>query len=146
MISVREVIPVARLLIATPLAWLCGIGTYAAAMLLSYNQIMSGGDFRSVAVWSAILLLIVVPYVYWPILSLTHLLLNGFRPVWVFPVVGMVLGIVPSALFLFRWGGRMIDFYSSEMVLMHGLFAVAGCVLGLAFAVFRASRLNPEPK
>lgn len=127
-----------RLLIAIPIAWLCGVAAYLAALALVWGQTMSGGDAAAVLFWSAVATALVVPIVYWPALVALARLLKGYRPFWAFPITAVALGVVPTAFILLMVGGRPRDLASAEASLFYCMFGVVGIVLGSAFA-FRRS-------
>lgn len=126
-----------RLLLAIPIAWICGVAAYLAALALIWGQTMSGGDAAAVLFWSAIATALVVPVVYWPALMALAGLLNGYRPFWAFPVAAVGLGVVPTAFVLLMFGGRPRDLASPEAALFYCMFGVVGIVLGSTFALRR---------
>ncbi|HEY9420355.1 MAG TPA: hypothetical protein VIW92_02990 [Thermoanaerobaculia bacterium] len=134
-----------RLLLATSLAWLCGVAAYCAALALFWGQTMSGGDAIVVLLWSAIAMAIVVPVVYWPTLTTLAHLLKGYRPFLAFPLAAVALGIVPTAFILLMLGGRPRDLASPEASLFYCMFGVVGIVLGLAFAFRRSAAAGQPP-
>jgi hypothetical protein len=128
-----------RVLLAVPGAWLVGLATYVGALWLFWGQAMGGGDATAVMFWSFVALLIAVPVVYWPAFSLLHKLRRGFRPAGLFALVAAALGIVPTAMITWYWGGDLASLLSPAGRLFYGLFATAGIVLGLAYALRRES-------
>ena len=126
-----------RLLLAIPIAWLCGVVAYHASLAIVWGQAVSSGDVAAVVLWSAIATAVVAPLVYWPTLTALACLLNGYRPFVAFPIAAAALGIVPTAFIVLMFGGRPNDLASAEARLFFCMFAVVGVVLGSAFAIGR---------
>jgi hypothetical protein len=126
-----------RLLIAIPIAWICGVAAYLAALALIWGQTIRGGDAVAVLFRSAIATALVVPVVYRPALMALAGLLKGYRPFWAFPLAAVGLGVVPTAFILLVFGGRARDFAAPEASLFYCMFGVVGIVLGSAFAFRR---------
>jgi hypothetical protein len=94
---------------------------------------------RDIIVWSLVALLSAVPLVYLPALALLSRLVGGSRPRWLFIVVAIALGVIPTAMIMFCWGGGLAELVSPEARLFCGMFAVVGVVLGLAYSSGRRS-------
>lgn len=127
-----------RLLLASPIAWLAGLGVYIAALQLLWGQSI-GDDAISLLGWSVIGFLLATILVYWPALSFLRWVLGGYRPKLVFSVTAALLGIVPTALIVLLWGGRLRDLLSPEATLFYLMFAVVGGILGFAFSLHRGT-------
>lgn len=132
-----------RLLLATPLAWLCGVAAYFAALALFWGETMDGREAIVVLLWSGFAMAFVVPVVYWPVLTTLATLVKGYRPFWAFPLAAVLLGIVPTAFIVLMFGGRPRDMASPEASLFYCLFGAAGIVWGSAFAYRRPGDQKP---
>jgi hypothetical protein len=128
-----------RLLLAIPIAWLCGVVAYVATLAVVWGQAMGGGDAVAVLLWSGIATAIVVPVVYWPALTALARILNGYRPFFAFPLAAISLGVVPTLFIMLMVGGRPRDLVSPEASLFYCMFGVVGAILGFAFAWRRSS-------
>jgi len=115
------------------LAWLAGLVAYIAALALLYGQWMSRGDFTSIIIASLVAFALCFWLVYLPALRAARRVL-GKRPAFVFPVIAMLLGIIPTALIARVWGGSYASLYTPEAVLFSIMFAAVGLVVGIGFA------------
>ena len=133
--SNHKVARMIRLVILIPLAWAVGVWAYLAALDLIWGQTV-GSDLDAVLFWSALAFLVAVPTAYIPTLFGLRRLLGGYRPVIVFPIATALLGVLPTALIVFVWGGGFGSLVSptTEVVLFYILFVSAGVVLGVGFA------------
>ena len=102
--SNHKVARMIRLVILIPLAWAVGVWAYLAALDLIWGQTV-GSDLDAVLFWSALAFLVAVPTAYIPTLFGLRRLLGGYRPVIVFPIATALLGVLPTALIVFVWGG-----------------------------------------
>jgi hypothetical protein len=128
--------PMPRLLLASPLAWLAGLGAYIVVLQIFWGQSL-GGDATFVLVWSAIGLFAAIILAYWPALSLLRWFLGGYRPMLAFIATAVLLGTIPTAMIVLLWGGRLHDLFSPEATLFYVMFAVVGAILGFAFSLHR---------
>ena len=122
-----------RLLIAS---WVIGLIAYVVSCALFYGQLVpiTSGDFRSVALCSLIALAVAFYVVYLPALLALRRLLHGVHPAWPFPALAVLLGVLPTAMILFFWGGTLRSLLSSEATLFFAMFATVGLVIGIGFA------------
>ena len=131
-----------RLLLLTLLAvlsWIAGLVIYLLALRIIYGESISSGDLGAVVFWSAITCLIAMPLVYVPAMFLTRYLLNGVNPVVVFPLVGVLVSVIPVILLWallggFDMGGIFSALLSPESLMLSLLFAGTSVVFGLGFA------------
>ena len=131
-----------RLLLLTLLAvlsWIAGLVIYLLALRIIHGESISSGDLGAVVFWSAITCLIAMPLVYVPAMFLTRYLLNGVNPVGVFPLVGVLVSVIPVILLWallggFDMGGIFSALLSPESLMFSFLFAGTGVVFGLGFA------------
>ena len=122
-------LPLVRFVLALPVAWVAGNAVFWA---LSGGP-ASEGDATFVALWSALALALCAPIFYYAF-GVVRRTLGGDRPLIVFPIVGAVLGLIPSALLSFHFGGGFRQLLYPSQLLTHCLFGVVGLVLGFAFA------------
>jgi hypothetical protein len=113
--------------------WLAGLIAYHAALALLYGQSISRGDFWPVVINSLVAFGLCYWLLYLPILRAVRRWLPEPRSVWVFPVTGMLLGILPTALLARFWGGSLQALLTPEALLFYILFAVVGLVVGICF-------------
>ena len=123
----------ARYLILIPLAWLSGVGAYLSALAIIWGQSI-GGDLAAVLFWSFFAFLVAFPVAYLPILIVIRRFLGGYQPVLVFPMVAALIGVVPTAIIVMRFGGGIRGLFSPEASLFLIAFAVMGIVVGFGFA------------
>ena len=115
------------------LGWLSGLVAYLAALGLLYGEGISSGDFWSVAFSSLIAFALCYWLLYLPILRLVRYVLRHPRWDWVFPIVGMLIGVVPTALIARFRGGSFRALLTPEAGLFLILFVVVGLVVGYGF-------------
>lgn len=113
--------------------WLAGLLAYLAALGLLYGEWISSGDLWSVVTTSLIAFGLCYWLLYLPVLRVLRRWLPGPRWVWVFPVVAMLLGILPTALIARFHGGSLRALLTPEALLFYILFAVVGLVVGIGF-------------
>jgi hypothetical protein len=81
--------------------------------------------------------------VYLPSLYGLRHLLHGVRPGWPFPLLAVLLGIVPIAVIFSIWGGLSFRVLTSpEASLFYAMFAVVGLVVGFGFTRIHRRWLN----
>ena len=119
--------------------WLAGLLAYLAALAILYRQGISGGDLRSVALTSLVGFGLCYWLLYLPVLRAVRRSLPHPQRAWVFPLVAMLLGILPTALVARFWGGSLRALRTPEAGLFYVLFGVVGLVIGLGF-----TRLDTE--
>jgi hypothetical protein len=113
--------------------WLAGLVSYVAALGLLYGEWIGSGDFWAVALSSLIAFALCYWLLYLPILRLVRLVLRHPRWDWVFPVVGMLIGVVPTALIARFHGGSFRQVLTPEAGLFLILFVTVGLVVGYGF-------------
>jgi hypothetical protein len=114
-------------------AWLAGLLAYVGALALLYGERFSGGDLRSVALSSFVVFSLCYWLLYLPVLRAAQRFLRRRPMPSVFPVLAMLLGILPTALVARFWGGSLRSLLTPEAVLFYVLFAVVGLVIGVGF-------------
>ena len=119
--------------------WLAGLVAYLAALALLYGEWISSGDLWSVVVSSLVAFGLCYWLLYLPVLRAVRHWLSRPRWVWVFPLIAMLLGILPTALVARYWGGSLRAVLTPEALLFYILFAVVGLVVGFGF-----TRLGPQ--
>jgi len=117
-------------------SWLVGLLSYVGGCAAIYRQSISltSGDFRFALLWSFGAYALCFLVLYLPALFTLRRLLYGVRPVWAFPVLSILLGIVPTALIFFSWGGGIHSLISAEASLFYCMFAAVGLVVGFGYA------------
>lgn len=128
-----------RYLIVLPLAYITGVGVYVSALWIIWGQSV-GADMPAVLFWSLLAFLVAFLFVYLPILTAIRIMLGGYRPVLVFAVAASLIGVVPTAIILFSWGGGIRDLFSAEASLFLIMFVCVGIVIGIGFAWPRTDR------
>lgn len=122
-----------RFIVLVPLAWAIGVSAYLGGLYGIWSQTI-GGDLDAVLFWSFLAFVITVPTVYVPILFGLRRWLRGYRPMIVYPIVAMLVGIIPTTIVVSVWGGGSRGLVSPEAGLFFIMFVVAGVVLGVGFA------------
>jgi hypothetical protein len=113
--------------------WLAGLLAYLAALALLYGQWISSGDLWAVVVSSLVACSLCYWLLYLPVLRTVRRWLPHPRWVWVFPLIAMLLGVLPTALVARYWGGSLRSLLTPEALLFYILFAVVGLVVGFGF-------------
>jgi hypothetical protein len=122
-------------------SWVVGLAAYIGALALFYRQPLSSGDLAAVLLGSLVAFTVVFFALYLPVLLGVRRLLRGVRPLWPFPVLAVLLGLVPTALILLYWGGGTSSLFSPEACLFYAMFAAIGVAVGLGFAfIYRHDR------
>lgn len=123
-------------------SWVVGLAAYLGSLALFSRQFISWGDFSAVVIWSLLAFAVAFFVLYLPALFGMRRWLRGVRPLWPFPLVAVLLGVVPTALILLYWGGGIRALLSSEACLFYCMFAAAGVVVGFGFAfIYRHHRV-----
>lgn len=118
------------------ISWFLGLLSYVAGCAVIYRQPipLTSGDFRFVLFWSLAAFALSFVLLYLPALFTLRRLLHGVRPVWPFPIVAIVLGVVPTALIFIIWGGGIRSLISPEASLFHCMFVAVGLIVGFGYA------------
>jgi hypothetical protein len=114
-------------------SWIVGCATYLGSLALFYRQTISSGDLSAVLFWSLLAFAISFFALYLPVLLGVRWFLRGVRPLWPFPLVAVLLGVVPTVLILFFWGGGIRSLLSPEASLFYSMFAAVGVIVGFGF-------------
>ena len=126
----------ARLVIVAAMAWIVGVTTYFAALLLVYGERVSwSGDTKAALFWSALAFGVMFFAVYVPVLHGIRRMLHGVSPLWPFPLAAGSLGVIPTALITVLNGGDLRSLSSHEALLFYIMFAAIGIVVGVGFVV-----------
>jgi hypothetical protein len=115
-------------------SWLAGLAAYLCALALFYRQSISRGDLLPVCFWSLLAFALAFFALYLPVLLGVRRLLRGVRPLWPFPFVASLLGVIPTAAICLYWGGGARSLVSPEASLFYEMFGTVGIVVGLSFA------------
>ena len=126
-------------------SWLAGSVTYVASCAVFYRQSIGAGDLKAVLFSSLIVYGLAFLLVYRPALRGLRRRLGGVRPLWPFPVVATMLGVVPTALIGFFYGGNLDSLLSAEAALFYSMFSAVGIVVGCGFVLThrQTDRDNP---
>ena len=118
-------------------SWLIGLAAYVVSCALIYGQRVpiTSGDFRTVAFFSLVAFAVTFYLVYLPVLLALRRLLHGLHPAWPFPVLAILLGVLPTAMILSLWGGTLRSLLSAEATLFLAMFAAVGLTLGIGFVL-----------
>lgn len=122
-------------------SWSVGLATYVGSLALFYHESISSGDLSAVLIWSLLAFALTFLTIYLPVLLGLRRLLHGVRPMWLFPLLALFLGVVPTALIVFFWGGGVRSLLSPEAYLFYSMFAAVGVVVGFGFTfIYRHDR------
>lgn len=121
------------MLLATA-SWLMGVAVYLVMLRMAYGQMIARGDVGAVLAWSWVGALAAFALVYLPCFLLLRKVLRGCTPNALFSLTGFALGIVPTLLIIWAFGGTIRSLLSHEAFLFTCLFATAGTVFGYGFA------------
>jgi hypothetical protein len=115
--------------------WLAGMVAYIGGLGILYQEwhVLSG-DFVAVAFTSFFAFWLCYWIVYLPVLRLARRVVPRTWGLWTFPVIGMLLGVVPTAAIARFWGGSFGALLAPEALLFLILFTVVGLVVGVGFA------------
>jgi hypothetical protein len=125
--------PIYKLSLLCVVAWVVGVVAYIGALAVLFRQSISFGDFIAVLVGSAVAFALAFITLYLPALFGLYRMLGGVRPAWAFSVLAMVLGLAPTALIVFYWGGGLRGLISCEASLFYIMFSVVGLIIGLGY-------------
>lgn len=82
---------------------------------------------------------------YFPALFALKDWLGGFRPIWLFALVCVVMGVIPTAVIMLFVGGSLRSLYSSDALFLYAGWAALGLVLGIGFpCIYRETRSNND--
>ena len=115
-------------------SWIVGLAAYLGSGVLLYRQSISSGDLTFAVVWSLMAFALAFLALYLPALFVMRRWLRGVRPRWPFALLAVLLGVVPTALICFLWGGGVRSLVSAEASLFYCMFATVGVVAGYGFA------------
>ena len=119
--------------------WLAGLVAYIGALGILYGEWMiSSGDFWSVVFSSLIAFWLCYWILYLPILRLARRVAPRAWAPWTYPVIGVLLGVLPTAAIARFWSGSFRGLFTPEALLFLILFTAVGLVVGVGFA-----RLDP---
>jgi hypothetical protein len=111
-----------------------GVAVYLVMLRMAYGQMIARGDVAAVLAWSWVGALVAFLVVYLPCFLLLRKVLRGYTPNALFMLTGFALGIVPTLLIIWAFGGTIRSLLSHEAFLFTCLFATAGTVFGYGFA------------
>ncbi|MFT4539373.1 MAG: hypothetical protein ACI835_001820 [Planctomycetota bacterium] len=117
------------------LAWGAGLAAYLGGLALFYEESISSGDLNALLPTSFAATAVALVALYLPALAGLKRLMHGVRPMWAFPLLAMLLGVVPTAMVLLYWGGGLGSLISPEASLFYSMFAAVGIVTGLGYAL-----------
>lgn len=122
-----------RWFLLTLLSWLAGLAVYLMLLRGLYGGMISRGDFAAVLLWSGLAAGAALALLYAPGLVLLKTVLGGYRPVHVFATAGALLGVIPTWLIVWAFGGTVRSLLSHEAFLFSCLFSTVGLVFGYGF-------------
>ncbi|HKP27851.1 MAG TPA: hypothetical protein VJU15_00515, partial [Gemmatimonadales bacterium] len=97
-----------------------------------WHQSLGGGDFRALLFTSALASAAAIGLVYGPVLFAVRRRLAS-PPWWIFPLVSILIGLLPVVLIVLFWGGNLGSLSSPEAMMFYIMFAVFGAVFGGGF-------------
>ena len=115
-------------------SWLIGLAAYVGALALCYRQFISAGDLAAVLIWSFPAFAVAFFALYLPALHTMRRWLHGVHPLWPFPLLAVLLGLVPTGAILFFFsGGDVHSLASAEASLFYTMFGATGIVVGFGY-------------
>jgi len=124
-----------KIIIIFIVSWVVGLAAYLGSLALFYRQSISFGDLTAVLFWSILAFAVAFFALYLPALHAMRRWLHGVRPLWPFPLLAVLLGVVPTAAIAFFFsGGDVRSLASPEASLFYSMFGAAGIVVGLGYA------------
>ncbi len=126
---VRPLNPVKLLAIAIA-SWVAGLAAYLGCLKLAWGQSIGAADLPAVLFWSAAGLTLAIAVGYAPMMFALRHRRAGPRRWWLFPAVGVALGIVPVLLIVSVFQGSPL---SPEGLLFGSMFSASGAVFGTGF-------------
>lgn len=133
-----------KLIVVFLMSWVVGLAAYVGSLALFYRQPIAGGDLPAVVFGSLLAFGLAFFALYLPVLLGVRRLLRGVRPLWPFPFLAVLLGVVPTALIALFWGGGADSWLTPEASLFYSMFGAAGLVVGLGFAFIHRHDLPVE--
>lgn len=122
-------------------SWVVGLAAYLGSLALFYRQSISSGDLTAVLFWSLLAFAVVFFVLYLPALFVMRRWLRGVRPLWPFPLLAVLLGVVPTAVIVLFFGGGVRSLASPEASLFCAMFGAVGIVVGFGYAfIYRHDR------
>ena len=119
--------------------WLAGMLAYVGALGILYGEWMiSPGDLTAVVSTSLIAFWLCYWILYLPILRLARRVVPRAWAPWTYPLIGVVLGVLPTAAIARFWSGSFRGLLTPEALLFLILFTAVGLVVGIGFG-----RLEP---
>jgi len=126
------------------LGWLAGFVAYLAALGILYGQEISRGDLRFVVVITIVVFAVCYLLIYLPVLGGVRKLLPEPRARWVFPLVAVLIGLVPTAAIARFYGGSFRALMTPESLMFGIMFIAIGLVVGAGFPHLKAGREAPD--
>jgi len=123
------------------MSWLVGLAAYLGSLGLIYQQSISSGDLVGVLFWSLLSFAVAFFGLYLPALFVMRRWLRGVHPPWPFPLLAVLLGVVPTSVITFFLGGDVSSLASPEASLFYSMFGAAGIVVGYGYVfIYRHDR------
>lgn len=116
-------------------AYLAGAGAYLAVLALIWGQSV-GRELKAVLFWGGLAYVVAALPLYLIVFTglalVRKLFLQSRTPVprWLFPLLGMALGLVPTCLILRLWGGGLSHLFTPEAALFYSFFGASGLCFG----------------
>jgi len=123
-------------------SWLAGLGAYLLSLAVVYRQAVSFGDLLAVMFWSVLAYAVAFFLLYLPALTVLRRLMGGVCRLWPFPLLAILLGLVPTSGIVLYWGGSIRALATPEAFLFLLMFAAAGLVVGISYALIH--RMDDE--
>jgi len=122
-------------------SWMAGLVAYIGSLALFYGQSISSGDITAVLFSSLLAFAVTFLVLYLPALFAMRRWLRGVRPLWPFPLLAVLLGVVPTVLIVVFWGGGVRSLASPEASLFYSMFGAVGVVVGFGYTfIYRHER------
>ena len=121
-----------RLVAISAAAWLAGFIVYVVALRILWHQSLRGGDLRAVLFTSAFASATAIGLVYGPVMFALRRRMTS-PAWWIFPLVSVLLGLVPVTVIVRYWGGNLGSLSSPEAVMFYIMFVAFGAVFGTGF-------------
>src|SRR5262249_42830636 len=103
-----------RWILLSVFSWITSFAGYLVLLRGIYGQTIAPSHLPSVLFWSWVAAIGALSLVMVPALVLLKKLLGGCRPPHLFPILGGLLGIVPTLLLIWAFGGTFRSLLSHE--------------------------------
>jgi hypothetical protein len=119
--------------VASLVSWVAALAMFVGVLKFGYHD--GSNDFGALTLWSSIALALAVPLAYLPALEILRRAIGGTTPAVAFPIVGALLGIVPTTIICWFFSGGFAGLLSQTAFWFDVLFGVFGFIFGGCFVL-----------